>query len=198
MARTGRRPGTPDTREAILDAARSAFAEKGYAGTSIRGIAAAAGVDPALVHHYFGNKDELFLQAVEIQVDLPSIAPRVLADGVDHAGERLVLTLLGLWDSPVGVAAAALFRSAVDNEKIAKMMINFVVQRIITQISKEIGVPAAERAVRTSLVATQMAGLIVFRYIFGVEPLATMSPKAIAALIGPNVQRYINGPLPRI
>ena len=67
--RRGRRPGAPDTRAAILAAARSRFAEHGYAGTTIRAVATDAGVDAALVHHYFGTKDELFLAALELPVD---------------------------------------------------------------------------------------------------------------------------------
>ena len=99
VARTGRRPGHQDTREAILAAAREAFAERGFDGASIRLIAAGAGVDPALVHHYFGTKDQLFLDAMQAPIDPAQIIPQALAGGVDGVGERLVRTLLGVWDS---------------------------------------------------------------------------------------------------
>ncbi|HEY0689801.1 MAG TPA: helix-turn-helix domain-containing protein, partial [Kribbella sp.] len=102
MVRTGRRPGKQDTREAILFAAREAFAERGYDAASIRVIAAAAGVDPALVHHYFGTKDQLFLDAMRVPVDPTMVIPMVLAGGIDGVGERLVRNLLTVWDSPVG------------------------------------------------------------------------------------------------
>src|SRR3982751_4531747 len=102
MARPGRPPGNQDTREAILAAARQAFAERGFDKASIRHIATSAGVDPALVHHYFGAKDQLFLAAVEAPADPAKLVPQIAAGGVDGFGERLVRTFLGLWDSPAG------------------------------------------------------------------------------------------------
>ena len=88
--RRGRRPGSPDTRAAVLSAARERFAAQGYAGTSVRAVAAAAGVDPALVHHYFGTKDDLFLAALEVKVDPRLAMLPVIEGGVDGAGERLL------------------------------------------------------------------------------------------------------------
>src|SRR6266516_7965980 len=122
MARTGRRPGNQDTREAILDAARSAFSELGFDGASIRAIATSAGVDPALVHHYFGSKEQLFLEMMELPVHPNDFLPQVLGGGVDAVGERLVRTFLTVWDSPVGTTAAALMRSAVSHEWSARML----------------------------------------------------------------------------
>src|SRR5512140_313481 len=98
--RRGRRPGAPDTRAAILDAARSAFAEKGFGGTTIRGVAAEAGVDAALVHHYFGTKDDLFVAALELPVDPRQAIAPALVDGPDGAGERLLRVFLGVWGDP--------------------------------------------------------------------------------------------------
>src|SRR6266566_170590 len=101
MARTGRRPGNQDTREAILAAAREAFAERGYDRVSIRAIATSAGVDPALVHHYFGTKDQLFLATVDAPIDPGEILPKILAGERDELPERLVRTFLSVWDHPV-------------------------------------------------------------------------------------------------
>src|SRR4051812_39471436 len=98
--RRGRRPGAPDTRATILDAARSAFAESGFAGTTVRGVAAAAGVDAALVHHYFGTKDDLFLAAMELPVDPRGVIAPAVAGGIDGAGERLLRAFLSLWGDP--------------------------------------------------------------------------------------------------
>jgi AcrR family transcriptional regulator len=196
VVRTGRRPGHQDTREAILSAARDAFAERGYDASSIRLIAAAAGVDPALVHHYFGTKDKLFLSAVRAPFDPATVVPMVLAGGLDGIGERLVRTLLTVWDSPVGGTAAAFVRSAVSNELIAKMMREFIVNRVLRRVAKELDLAPAEGPIRANLVATQIAGLIMVRYIIKVEPLASASPETITALIGPTVQRYIADPLP--
>jgi AcrR family transcriptional regulator len=196
VVRTGRRPGKQDTREAILAAAREAFAERGYDAASIRVIAAAAGVDPALVHHYFGTKDQLFLDAMRMPVDPTTVIPMALAGGIDGVGERLVRSLLTVWDSPVGGAAAAFVRSAVSNELIAKMMRDFLVNRVLRRLVTDLDIAPAEAPLRANLVATQIAGLIMIRYIIKVEPLASASPDTVAALIGPTVQRYIAAPLP--
>src|SRR3954452_17573913 len=126
MVRTGRRPGNQDTREAILTAARDAFAERGFDGASIRAIAATAGVDPALVHHYFGGKDQLFLAAIEAPIDPAKAIQEVVAGGLDGIGERLVRMFLTVWDSPAGTPAAALIRSAVSHDWSARMLREFI------------------------------------------------------------------------
>jgi AcrR family transcriptional regulator len=98
--RRGRRPGAPDTRAAILSAARSRFAEHGYAGTTIRAVATDAGVDAALVHHYFGTKDELFLAAIELPVDPRQVLASAMNGGPEGAGERFLTVFLAVWDDP--------------------------------------------------------------------------------------------------
>jgi AcrR family transcriptional regulator len=197
MARTGRRPGNQDTREEILAAARQAFAERGFDNTSIRTIAAGAGVDPALVHHYFGTKDQLFLDAMQVPFDPAKVVPHILAAGVDEVGERVVRTLLTIWDSPAGAPAAALVRSAVSNEAISRMLRDFVVTRILRRIGRELGFEPAEGAMRANLVASQIGGLIMVRYILKFEPLASAPPDTVVALVAPTVQRYLTGPLDR-
>jgi len=193
MVRTGRRPGNQDTREAILTAARDAFAERGFDGASIRAIAAAAGVDPALVHHYFGNKDQLFLAAIEAPINPAEMLERVAAGDRSDVGERLVRTLLSVWDSPAGSAAIALIRSAVANDAMAKLVRQFIVDRLVRGALVRMGVDKAEAPLRATLVASQMAGLVMMRYVLKAEPLASASPDAIAAAIAPTVQRYITG-----
>jgi AcrR family transcriptional regulator len=196
VVRSGRRPGKQGTREAILDAAREAFAERGYDGASIRLIAAGAGVDPALVHHYFGTKNQLFLDAMQAPFDPMQILPQVLAAGPDGVGERLVRTLMRVWDSAAGGAAVALFRSAVGNELIARMMRDFVIRHITRRVIKELRLDPKEGPLRTSLVFSQVAGLIMARYVIKVEPLASAPPDAVVALVGPTIQRYLTAPLP--
>ena len=195
MARTGRRPGRQDTKEAILAAAREAFAEKGFDGASIRYIATSAGVDPALVHHYFGTKDQLFLAAMQIPVDPGRILPQVAAGGLDGIGERLVRTFLGIWDSPVGAAGVALLRSAVRNELAAKLLREFITTQVMRRILVHLDLDPAEVPTRASLVASQMLGLAMMRYVIKLEPLASASPDAVAAAIGPTLQRYVAEPL---
>jgi AcrR family transcriptional regulator len=196
VPRTGRRPGNQDTREAILAAARDAFAERGYDGASIRLIAGAAGVDPALVHHYFGTKDQLFLDAIQAPIDPGKIIPEALAGDRAGMGERLVRTMLSVWDSPAGGAAAGMLRSAVGNDLIAKMLRELVVRRIFRRITRVLDLDPAEAPVRLNLVASQVAGVIMTRYIIRLEPMASLDPETIVALVGPTVQRYLDAPLP--
>ena len=196
MVRTGRRPGNQDTREAILAAAREAFADRGFDAASIRSIAAAAGVDPALVHHYFGTKDQLFLDAMQAPLDPAEAVSTVLSQGPDGAGERLARMMLGIWDSPAGTAALAVLRSAVSNDMIARMLREFVTHRILKRISKEIGGDQAEGVLRGNLVASQVAGIVMLRYVIKIEPMASLPAESIVALIGPTLQRYLTGPLP--
>ncbi|PSK64949.1 HTH-type transcriptional repressor NicS [Micromonospora sp. MH33] len=193
--RTGRRPGNPDTREAILTAARAAFAERGFDAASIRAIATAAGVDPALVHHYFGTKEELFRATVAIPVDPAELVPRVLAGGRDEVGERLVHTFLAVWDSPVGTAAVALLRSAVSNQWTARLLREFLVTQVLRRVVEQLDLDPAEVPLRGGLVATQIAGLAMMRYVIHLEPVASAPPDTLAATIGPTLQRYLTGPL---
>ncbi|MEU0151751.1 TetR family transcriptional regulator [Micromonospora fulviviridis] len=193
--RTGRRPGNPDTREAILTAARAAFAERGFDAASIRAIATAAGVDPALVHHYFGTKEELFRATVAIPVDPAELVPRVLAGGRDEVGERLVRTFLAVWDSPVGTAAVALLRSAVSNQWTARLLREFLVTQVLRRVVEQLDLDPAEVPLRGGLVATQIAGLAMMRYVIRLEPVASAPPDTLAATIGPTIQRYLTGPL---
>ncbi|MFU8872585.1 TetR family transcriptional regulator [Micromonospora sp. SL4-19] len=193
--RTGRRPGNPDTREAILAAARAAFAERGFDATSIRAIATAAAVDPALVHHYFGTKEELFRATVAIPVDPAELLPAVLAAGPDGAGERLVRTFLAVWDSPTGVAAVALLRSAVSNEWTGRLLREFLVTQVLRRVLDRLDLDPAERPLRGALVGTQMIGLAMMRYVLRLEPVASADPEALVAAVGPTVQRYLTGDL---
>ncbi|MET8090944.1 TetR family transcriptional regulator [Micromonospora sp. NPDC005220] len=194
--RTGRRPGKPDTREAILDAARTAFAERGFDAASIRAIAGTAEVDPALVHHYFGSKDQLFLAAMNFPVDPGQLVPKVLAGDQDAIGERLVRTFLGIWDSPVGGAAQALLRSAVSNEWTARLLREFVTTQVLRRVLENLDVDPAELPLRGSLVASQMIGLAMMRHVVRLEPVASADPETLVAAVGPTIQRYLTGPLP--
>lgn len=195
MARTGRRPGRQDTKEAILAAARDAFAEKGFDGASIRYIATSAGVDPALVHHYFGTKDQLFLAAMKIPIDPGKIIPQLAAGGIDGLGERLVRTFLGIWDSPVGAAGVALLRSAVRNELAARLLREFITTQVMRRVLAHLDLDPAEVPTRASLIGSQILGLAMMRYVIKLEPLASAAPDGVAAAIGPTIQRYLTEPI---
>ncbi|WP_432829272.1 TetR family transcriptional regulator [Dactylosporangium sp. CA-092794] len=196
MARTGRRPGNQDTREAILTAARQAFAERGYDGASIRQIATGAGVDPALVHHYFGAKEQLFLASMAVPLNPTEIIPKIFEPGLEGVGERLVRTFISIWDSPAGSTAVALVRSAMQHEWSARMVREFLVAQILRRATKALNLDPAEAPKRASLVASQVIGIVMIRYILKLEPLASMPQDEVVRTIGPTIQRYLADPLP--
>lgn len=196
VGRSGRRPGNPDTREAILAAAREVFAERGFDKGSIRAIATGAKVDPALIHHYFGTKDKLFLASMNSPIDPATLIPQALQGPPGEAGERLVRLVLSVWDSPAGAAAVALLRSAMSNDWTARLMREFVVTQVLRRAVAELSIDPAEAPMRAALVASQIGGLAVTRYILKVEPLASAPPGVLVAAIGPTVQRYLFGDLP--
>jgi AcrR family transcriptional regulator len=196
--RSGRRPGNQDTRASILEAARASFAEKGYDKASIRAIAGDAGVDPALVHHYFGTKEKLFLAVMNAPINPGELIPQALEGPRDQAGERLVRTALGVWDSSAGSAALAVFRSALSNEWTARLLREFVVTQILRRAVGEIIEDPSEAPMRTALVATQIAGTMVARYVLKIEPLASADADTLAAAIGPNIQRFLTEPMPEV
>ncbi|NUR71408.1 MAG: TetR/AcrR family transcriptional regulator [Hamadaea sp.] len=196
--RTGRRPGSPDTREAILASARQAFAERGFDGATVRQIAAGAEVDPALVHHYFGSKEQLFLATMKVPIDPRTIIDGIAGNGVEHAGETLIRMFVKVWDSPAGSVGAALIRSGMSNELGARMLREFLVTQILRRVIKQLGLDPAEAPARAALVASQLAGLAMMRYIIKLEPIASAPVEDLVAMIGPTIQRYISDPLPTL
>jgi AcrR family transcriptional regulator len=172
------------------------FAERGFDGATIRAIAMAAGVDPALVHHYFGSKDKLFLAAIEAPADPADLLPEVLGAGRDQLGAAVVRLLLKVWDGPMRPAGLALVRSAVANEWTAKLLREFLMTQVLRRVVGTLELPTAEREARGGLVASQLIGLVMARYVLRVEPLASASPESLVAAIGPTVQRYLTGDIP--
>jgi AcrR family transcriptional regulator len=194
MARTGRRPGVSGTREAILDAARRSFAEHGYQHATIRQVADLAGVDPALVHHYFGTKQELFVAAVQFPVNPVEQLAAVLADDPGQAGRRMVEVFLSIWDHAADRSPLlALVRSAVGDEHAAAMLREFITEEVLGEIALRLGGPDAR--LRATLIGSQIIGLAMARYIVKVEPLASAPPARVAAAVGPTLQRYLTGDL---
>jgi AcrR family transcriptional regulator len=177
----------------VLAAARAAFAERGFDGATIRGIATAAAVDPALVHHYFGSKDKLFLAAVEAPADPADLLPEVLAGGRDSLGAGVVRTLLTVWDGPAQAAGLALGRSAGGTEWTATLLREFLVTQVLRRVVASLELPPAEGELRAALAASQLVGLVVGRYVLHIEPLASATPEWLVAAIGPTVQRYLTG-----
>ena len=193
VRRSGRRPGNQDTRQDILAAAREVFAEKGFDKASIRAIATAAEVDPALVHHYFGTKEKLFLESMEVPVNPAELVPKALAGPREEAGERLTRLVLSVWDSPAGAAAVAMLRSAMSNDWTARLLREFIVTQVLRRAITELDMPRDEAPMRASLLATQIGGLAVVRYVLKVEPVASADPEILVRAIAPTVQRYLTG-----
>lgn len=192
--RAGRRPGTSGSKEAILVAARAAFAGGGYEGTSVRAVARAADVDPALVHHFYGTKHELFLAALQLPGDFTEALPALLNGDVERLGERLVTFFLGLVDTEeTRGPLLTLIQAAMTNQQAAELLRVFVTEQIISRIVAVLDVPAPQ--LRATLVGSQLVGLAVLRHVVRVPPLATAEATAVVAAVAPTVQRYLTGEL---
>lgn len=188
--RTGRRPGDSGAREAILREARQSFGSAGFSGTTVRGVARAAGVDPALVHHYFGTKGQLFAASLELPFDPTVVVPALLAEGMDGLGERVVRTFLGSWDATPGQGPLlALIRSAASDERAAQSLRDFVTRVVIGPLSRATGVEDAD--LRASMAASQVVGLAMARYVIRLEPLASASVDELAPMVGATLDRYL-------
>ncbi|MFC9796608.1 TetR family transcriptional regulator [Streptomyces sp. NPDC127584] len=180
----------PGARERILEAARAQFAERGYDKTSVRGIAKAAGVDAALVHHYFGTKDEVFAAAIEVSFEPATVVPAIVNGPRETIGERLARFFIGVWENPVSRAPLlAIVRSALTHEAAAKVLRTFVLRRLLERIADELDVP--DPRFRAELAASHMIGIAILRYVIQVEPLASVDPEEIVAMVAPTLQRYL-------
>jgi AcrR family transcriptional regulator len=193
-ARTGRRPGGSGTREAILEAARREFGQHGYDRATIRNVASGAGVDPALVHYFFGAKTELFTAAMQLPINPAEVAEAVLAGERELIGQRLVGTFLAVWDHAANRDVfIGLIRSAVTEEHAAAMLREFAVREMFGRVAAALGTPDAE--LRASLAFSHLFGLALARYVLRIEPLASAPAALVAAAVGPAVQRYLTGDL---
>jgi len=187
--RTGRRPGTPDTREAILTEARRQFATRGYDATSLRGIAADAKVDPALLIHYFGTKEGLFTAATGLPARLSDLFAGLDGSDVHESADALVRGYLQVVDSDQSRnAILALVRSAVSQEKAAAMLREFLTAELLSVIAGWTQAPNAP--LRAALVAAQLVGIAMLRHVVRVEPVVRASPDEIVALVAPVIEMY--------
>ncbi|WP_328537398.1 TetR/AcrR family transcriptional regulator [Streptomyces sp. NBC_00344] len=198
--RRGRPPSNPaadgpGARERILESARTEFSERGYDKTSVRGIAKRAGVDPALVHHYFGTKDEVFAAAIEVTMDPSQLVPALIGAGPEGIGERLARHFLGIWENPSSRAPLlAIVRSALTHEAAAKVLRGFVLQRVLERVAADLKVPKPQ--FRAELAASHMIGIAMLRYVIEVEPMASADVDEIVAMVAPTLQRYLTEPDP--
>lgn len=191
----GRRPGGVDTRAAIVDAARKSFAAKGYDKASMRGIAREAGVDPALVHHYFEGKAALFAETLDVPVNPAELIERITAGDVDRLGWRIVETFLTVWEPPERRdALVALVRSSMTSEEAARMLREFLGREVFGRIAATTG--AADPQLRGALAASQMIGLVVARYVIRVPAMAEATREELVERIGPVLQHHLVDRLP--
>ena len=189
--RRGRpRAGQSDARERILTAAMDEFGELGYDGATMRGIAGRAGVDSALVHHYFGTKADLFGETVGAPMRPDLALPGILAGPGDEVGERIVRYLLETWEDPdVRRRGVALLRTTIGNKLTTPLLAGFLSRELLSRIVRTLDVDDAE--LRASLVASQVAGLIIARYVLRLPALAEASVDELVARVGPTLQRYL-------
>lgn len=188
--RPGRRPGHSSSRDDILAAARVLFGERGYDKASIRAIAAEAHVDPALVHHFFGTKDELFAAAMAFPVDPATIVPFVLEGPRDEIGERLVRTFLRFWEDPrLRPQFIGVIRSATTSDAGATLLRDFLSSELFGKVAETLDVPA----LNLNAAASQVVGVIMLRYVLEMEPMASAPEDELVELLAPAIQRYLGG-----
>ncbi|UMB71817.1 TetR/AcrR family transcriptional regulator [Mycobacterium paraterrae] len=193
--RPGRPAGNSNTRERILASSRELFARNGIKNTSIRAVAAAAGVDSALVHHYFGTKEQLFAAAIHIPIDPMDVVGPLREVPVDELGHRIPSILLALWDSEIGASFIATLRSILAGSQ-ANLFRTFIEDVIAVEVGPRVDSPIGSGIIRIQFVASQLVGVVMARYILGLEPFASLPAQLVADTVAPNLQRYLTGDLP--
>jgi AcrR family transcriptional regulator len=191
MARRGRRPGDPNTRGRILEAARRAFARDGFRRTTIRLIAAEAEVDPALVYHYFRTKEDLFAAAVHIPFGPTTAVEGVFAPGVAGAGERLAQLFFAIWEAePSREALLGQLRRAMSDPEGPVPMVEFVTGALLPRVASHL--PGDDRELRVEMAVAQLLGIAFMRYALRLEPLASTPVQQVIAQVAPRLEDYLD------
>jgi AcrR family transcriptional regulator len=190
----GRRPGESGTREVIAAAARRQFAELGFDRTSLRKVAREAGVDPALVTHFYGSKQQLFLAVVELPFDPAQVVTHLVTGPPEQAGERLARFVVQVLESEPGRRRVlGILRAATSEPEAARLVRELLTAELMAPVAEHIG--AGDARYRAALCASQMVGLALARYVVEIEPLAERSVEDLVAALAPTLQRYLTGPL---
>ncbi|MFN3007764.1 TetR family transcriptional regulator [Mycolicibacterium wolinskyi] len=192
--RSGRWRTGQQSRQRVIDAAREHFMRDGYEKATVRGIAAAAGVDVAMVYYFFGNKEGLFTASV---LDTPEHPLHQLAhlldDGPDDIGARLVRDFIQRWDEGASFdPLLTVWRSAAIQPLARKLLHDSLAGPVAERVSAQFGVTDAE--LRVELVTTHLVGLAFARYQLKIEPLASASADELVEWVGPTMQRYLTEP----
>ena len=192
MSKPGRRAGAPDTRADILEAARETFSEKGYNRATIRSIAVSAGVDPALIHHYFGNKEALFAASIDIPFPPAERVVAAFADAGGGTGRLLAETFFSVWEQERPRASLlGMLRSAMGGEdRAVEAFRQFVTGEIQDRIAPMIG--GEDARLRALLMASHLVGIAMTRYVVRLEPIASTSIEEIIDLVAPRIQSYLD------
>ncbi|WP_314178346.1 TetR/AcrR family transcriptional regulator [Streptomyces winkii] len=185
--------GEPATRDRILSSARTEFAERGYDRASIRAIARGAGVDSALVHHYFGTKEQVFAAAVQgAFAPAMGVPDMLLAGSPEEWGERLVGHIFRIWENAVTRdPLLAIMRSAVSNETAASIFRGLISRNLLQRVASGLDKPDA--ALRVELALAQLVGTAMLRYVIKVEPIASVPAEELIPRLAPVVQRHLTG-----
>lgn len=193
----GRRPGADDgegARAAIVRAAAQEFTDAGYDGISLRAVARRAGVDPALVHHYFADKADLFAATLQIPIRPDRLVAQILKGPRERIGTSIVGTIVARFADPgTRDAILALVRTALGHEFAARMLRQFLLREVLQRVTAELGLDDGER--RAGFAASQLVGLIIARYGIRLGPLAEATDEDVVATVGPVVQWYLTGDL---
>jgi AcrR family transcriptional regulator len=189
VARSGRRPGQTQTRDDILAAARNQFAARGFGGTTIRGIAAEAGVNPALVHHFFGSKDQVFVAALNLPFNPSRLVDTILDGPRSSIGERVLRLFLGLLSEQTTRAPfLALVRSVASSPEVAQQMRTFLETAVLAKVAAALELPP----LRVTAAASQIMGLALVRYVLAAEPMASATDDEVIMLVAPVIQHYFD------
>ena len=195
--RYGRKPEGRPTREGILRSAAKQFAERGYHGATIRTIALDAQVDAALIHYFFGTKEELFAAAMGDAFQVAEILQEVSEPGPGMVGWRLLRSLLQMWDDPSArEPLLAVLRSVVADDGTARIVRDCVATQAIAYIVKTH--TNSQHELRTALISSHIFGILVARYVLRIEPLAGLSAEQAAAMLAPALDGCLAENLPSV
>ena len=187
---SGRRSGASNTREDIVRAAQKLFAERGYHGATMRAIASEARVDPALIHHFFSSKEGVFSAAIGDFFHVDQIVDKVLQPDGTGVGQKLIRSFMDLWNRQESQdPMLAVVRSAVSHADAEALLEDSVVRRTIGQIVEHTA--STHQSLRTTLIGSEIIGLIMMRYVLKIEPLASAPDEVVARAIGPAIDRYL-------